>query len=112
MDAKTLFNEKLPAALTKDPSRARDLDAIYLFKVTGERGGTWTVDCKAEAPKVVEGEEGAPECTIEIADEDFEAMLKDPQMAMQLFFQGKIKITGDPVLATKLGNLFGMGQGG
>jgi putative sterol carrier protein len=112
MDAKTLFNEKMPAALAKDPGRARELDATYLFKVTGERGGTWTVDCKAETPKVVEGEEGAPECTIELADEDFEAMLKDPQMAMQLFFQGKIKITGDPVLATKLGNLFGLGQGG
>lgn len=112
MDAKTLFNEKMPAALAKDPARAKDLDAVYLFKVTGERGGIWTVDCKAETPTVVEGEGAAPECTIELADEDFEAMLKDPQMAMQLFFQGKIKITGDPVLATKLGNLFGMGQGG
>lgn len=111
MDAKTLFNDKMPKALEKDPSRAKELDAVYLFKVTGDRGGTWTVDCKADSPSVAEGEQGTADCTIELLDEDFESMLADPQMAMQLFFQGKIKITGDPVLATKLGNLFGMGQG-
>jgi len=111
MDAKTMFDEKMPKALAKDPEKAKELNAIYLFKVTGDRGGTWTVDCKGDPPKVVAGEEGTAECSIELTDEDFEAMIKDPQMGMQLFFQGKIKITGDPVLATKLGNLFGIGAG-
>ena len=110
MDARTLFNDKMPRAMDQDPSRARELDAVYLFKVTGDRGGTWTVDCKSASPSVAEGEQEA-DCTIELADEDFESRLADPQIGMQLFFQGKIKITGDPVLATKLGNLFGLGQG-
>jgi putative sterol carrier protein len=109
MDAKTMFEEKMPEAFTKHPEKVEDLDAIYLFKITGDRGGTWTVDCKTKPPKVAEGEDGAPDCSIELTDEDFELMVKDPMQAMQLFFQGKIKITGDPVLATKLGNLFGFG---
>jgi putative sterol carrier protein len=99
----------MPEAFTKNPEKVEDLDAIYLFKITGDRGGTWTVDCKAKPPKVAPGEDGAPDCTIELTDDDFELMVKDPMQAMQLFFQGKIKITGDPVLATKLGNLFGFG---
>lgn len=112
MDAKTLFDEKLPQVFEKTPAQAKELDCVYLFKVTGDDGGTWTVDCKSEPPTVAKGEEGEADCTIELTDEDFETMTSDPQMAMQLFFQGKIRITGDPVLATKLGNLLGMGGGG
>lgn len=109
MDAKTLFNEKLPKSLAKNPDRAKELDAIYQFKVLGDGGGTWTLDCKSDVPTCTEGESGEPECTIELSSEDFEEMLKDPQLAMQLFFQGKIKISGDPMLATKLQAIFSLG---
>lgn len=110
MDAKTLFNEKLPKSLEKNPDRAKELDAIYQFKVLGGGGGTWTLDCKSDSPSCTEGESGEPECTIELSSEDFAEMLKDPQLAMQLFFQGKIKISGDPMLATKLQTIFGLGD--
>jgi hypothetical protein len=33
-------------------------------------------------------------------------MLTNPAMGMQLYFQGKLKVTGDPMLATKLQKLF------
>ena len=39
---------------------------------------------------------------VEITHEDFKTMLSNPVLGMQLFFQGKLKITGDPMLATKL----------
>jgi putative sterol carrier protein len=110
MDAKTIFGEKMPAALTKTPEKFKEVDAIYLFKVTGDRGGTWTMDLKADPPQVLEGEQGTADCTIELSDEDFETMISEPPMAMQLFFQGKIKISGDPVLATKLQLVLGVGQ--
>ena len=111
MDAKTLFDEKLPRSFEKNPERAKTLDAIYLFKITGERGGSWTVNLKGE-PKVTPGEATPPECTIEITDEDFEALTSDAtgQLGIQLFFQGKIKISGDPVLATKLQTIFSLGK--
>ena len=109
MDAKTIFDEKMPKAFTSNPDKVKDLNAVYLFKITGDRGGTWTVDCKSDPPTVAAGENGGADCTIEVSDADFEVMVTDPAQAMQLFFQGKIKVTGDPVLATKLGNLFGLG---
>ncbi len=110
MDAKSLFNEKLPKSLEKNPDRAKELDAVYLFKVSGDDGGTWTLDCKADPPTCTEGESTEPECTIEVTGEDFTEMMKDPALAMQLFFQGKIKIGGDPMLATKLQTIFGLGD--
>ncbi len=33
-------------------------------------------------------------------------MLSDPQAGMQLYFQGKLKVSGDPMLATKLQQFF------
>ena len=109
MDAKTFFTDKLPNIITSAPDKARELDAIYLFKVTGAAGGTWTVDAKTESPGVTEGDAGNAECTLEMEDSDFEAGLKDAQIFMQLYFQGKLKVSGNPMLATKLQQLFTMG---
>jgi len=109
MDAKTLFDEKLPAILTKAPDKAREIDAIYVFNITGDNGGMWTVDLKSDPPFVKQGDEGTSECTIEVSDEDFSSILKDPQQGMQLFFQGKLKVTGNPMLATKIQEVFKLG---
>lgn len=108
MDAKTLFNEQLPKLLETSPEKAKELDAIYLFTVSGANGGTWTVDLKANPPSCKEGNGGNAECTIEVSDEDLSAMMKDPQVGMQLYFQGKLKVSGNPMLATKLQQLFSM----
>jgi hypothetical protein len=37
---------------------------------------------------------------------DFEAMMDNFQLAMQFYFQGKLKVSGDPMLATKLQSVF------
>ena len=36
-------------------------------------------------------------------------LLANPNAGMQLYFQGKLKVTGDPMLATKLQKLFSLG---
>lgn len=111
MDPQTLFNEKLPATLQTMPDKAKEIGAIYQFKISGEGGGEWTVDLAGTPPSCVAGnpEGKVPQCTIEITSEDFKAMLANPALGMQLFFTGKLKVTGDPMLATKLQKLFQMG---
>jgi len=79
---------------------------VYCFKVTGEGGGEWTVDCTADPPACTRGDTGKAQCTIEVAADDFKTMLSDPNAGMQLYFQGKLRVTGDPMLATKLQKLF------
>jgi putative sterol carrier protein len=101
MDAKTLFGERIPRVLEQSPDKAKELDAVYLMKISGEHGGTWTVDLKSEHPTVSEGESGDIDCVVEITDTDFEALLADSSAGMQMFMEGKIQIS-NPMLATKL----------
>ena len=108
-NAQELFNVQVPEALSKFPDKAREIGAVYLFKIAGDGGGTWTVDLTANPPGVTQGDKGNAQCTIEVAHSDFKEMLKNPALGMQLYFQGKLRVTGDPMLATKLQKLFSMG---
>lgn len=105
-DAQELFNEMIPKALASFPDKAREVDAIYCFKITGDAGGTWSVDLTADPPTCVAEEIESAQCTIETSEEDFKTMLSDPQAGMQLYFQGKLKVVGDPMLATRLQQFF------
>ena len=72
-------------------------------------GGTWTVDLVSSPPTCQRGEHGSPQCTIEASDADFRGMVDGGmQAAMSLFFSGKLKVSGDPILATKLSKLLQM----
>ena len=108
-NASELFNDQVPKAIEKNPDKAKEIGAVYLFKITGADAGTWTVDLAAATPSCTKGDKGNAQCTIEVAHSDFKEMLKNPALGMQLYFQGKLRVTGDPMLATKLQKLFSMG---
>lgn len=105
-DAKELFDDRVPGALSSHPEEARQVDAIYCFKISGDGGGNWTVDLTADPPSVEAGDSGAAQCTIEVSHEDFKSMLSDPLAGMQLYFKGKLRVTGAPELAAKLNQFF------
>ena len=106
---KAFFDQKVPAVLSMSPEKAKDVAAIYLFKISGADGGTWTADLVSTPPTCVAGEHGTPQCTIECSDEDLRTMIDGGmQAAMNLFFSGKLKVSGDPSLATRLTKLLQM----
>lgn len=105
-DAKTSFTQDIPKSIESDVDKARAVDAVFLFKVNGEGGGVWTVNMK-DTPGVIEGDSGNAECTIELSTDDWKAMTDKPGSAMQFFMQGKIKVTGNALLATKLQSVIG-----
>ncbi len=105
-DAKTSFEQTIPERIAADPEKAKAIGGVFLFKVTGAAGGTWTVDLKND-PKVTEGASGDPDCTIELTDEDWTQISDNPNAAMQLYFQGKLKVSGNAMLATKLQQILG-----
>lgn len=102
--ASELFDTLLPAALAKAPDKAREVGAIYVFKIGGE--GEWTVDLKSETPSITKGVTPGAQCTIEVQGSDFMSMLSNPALGMQLFMTGKLRVAGDPMLAMKLQKLF------
>ena len=110
---KEFFDKRIPEVLSKHPEKAKEVAAVYLFKISGPDGGTWTADLKSTPPTCVAGAAGTPQCTIEAADADFRTMIDGGMpIAMQLFFSGKLKVQGDPNLATKLSKVLQMTAGG
>ncbi|MGE0548610.1 MAG: SCP2 sterol-binding domain-containing protein [Kofleriaceae bacterium] len=109
-DAHDLFDNLVPEGLKQYPDKARELNAAYCFKITGDGGGEWTIDCTANPPTCTAGDTGKAQCTIEVSNEDFNTMLKDPNAAMQLYFQGKFRVTGDLMQAMKLQQLFDLAK--
>jgi len=107
-DAVELFEVRIPRALAADPERASEVDAVYCFKISGPNGGEWTVDLTSEPPRVISGDAGGAQYTVEIGSEDFGTMLGSPQLGMELYFQGKLKVSGDPLLASKLEEFFAL----
>jgi putative sterol carrier protein len=107
-NASELFDVQMPESIAKAPDKAREVGAIYVFKITGDGGGEWTVDLKSATPSIVKGVQPGANCTIEVANSDFMDMLANPNKGMQLFMQGKLKVTGDPMLAMKLQKLFSL----
>jgi putative sterol carrier protein len=105
-NAQELFDNLVPEGLKQYPDKARELNAIYCFKITGDGGGEWTVDCAAATPSCTRGDSGKAQCIVTVAHEDFKTMFNDPNAGMQLYFQGKLQVTGDPMLAMKLQQLF------
>lgn len=105
-DAKTDFEQNIPRKISADPEKAKTVGAIYLFKIAGDDGGTWTVNLKDD-PGVKEGDQGNAECTLEMSADDWKSISENPQAAMQLYFQGKLKVSGNAMLATKLQQILG-----
>ncbi len=109
-DAQELFNVMIPEGLKRYPDKAREVNAIYGFKISGEGGGDWTVDLVANPPTCTAGDTGNAQCVISVTHEDFQTMLTDPQAGMQLYFQGKLQVSGDPMLAMKLQQLIDLAK--
>lgn len=97
------FEKRVPEALAADPERAKKVSAVYLFKIGGAEGGTWTANLLASPPWCKPGAVGEPQCTIEVSDRDFCAMVDGgTQAAVQCLMAGKLKIAGDPTVIAKL----------
>ncbi len=100
-DAKTSFTQSIPKHIRDDPEKARAVGAVFVFRITGDQGGVWTVNLKDD-PGVLEGDQGNSDCTIEVTNEVWRQLTEKPASAMQLFMDGKLKVTGNAMLALKL----------
>lgn len=105
-NAKTILESEIPALLARKPEIRKEIDAVIHFLVSGEGGGTWTVDLTKASDWVAEGAHGTPKMTISVSHDDFVKIRKrelNPQMAA---LQGKLKFKPlDMGLAMKLGKL-------
>lgn len=109
VDIKDLFDNKIPAALDKNKDAAKEIGAKYQFNITGDGGGEWFIDLTPSGPAAQAGNPGGADCTLTISADDFQKLHENPDAnGMTLFFGGKLKVTGNQMLAMKLKKLFAL----
>jgi len=107
MTPKQIFEEKIAGQIKADPAKAKALNAIYQFDISGPNGGTWNVSLKGDNPGVAAGPATSPGCTITMSDKDFVDLVSGKLQGQTAFMSGKLKIKGDMSLAMKLQQVIG-----
>ncbi|MCB0047539.1 MAG: LLM class F420-dependent oxidoreductase [Caldilineaceae bacterium] len=98
---------RMTARVAENPNLVKRVNALFQFHISGDTGGDWIVDLKHAPGDVRSGVIDAADCTIRMTDADFVELASGRLNPMAAFAQGKVKIDGNPMLATKLQGLFG-----
>uniref|UniRef100_A0A2K6F2R7 Hydroxysteroid dehydrogenase like 2 n=1 Tax=Propithecus coquereli TaxID=379532 RepID=A0A2K6F2R7_PROCO len=80
--------------------------AIYLFELSGEDGGTWFLDLKSKGGNAGHGEPSdRADVVMSMSTDDFVKMFSGKLKPTMAFMSGKLKIKGNMALAIKLEKL-------
>lgn len=85
---------------------AGNLNATYVFDISGSDGGKWTLDISNGKCELKSGVAGSPSVTISISDQDWLAIQKGKLNSQMAFMMGKLRVAGDMGLAMKLQSMF------
>lgn len=89
-----------------DPTLVQRVNAVYQFNVLGDDGGTWVVDLKNGAGDVWAGQHEDADCIISMNRDVFLALATGKINPLNAFMQGRIRVQGDIMMATRLQSLF------
>ncbi|MEW6348631.1 MAG: SCP2 sterol-binding domain-containing protein [Thermodesulfobacteriota bacterium] len=89
-----------------NPDAAGSLDAVFQFDISGDQSGQWYLTVKDQACKIDEGTHTGPSVTLSMGGSDFVDMMTGKLSGQAAFFSGKLRISGDLMLAQKLEGLF------
>jgi 3-hydroxyacyl-CoA dehydrogenase/3a,7a,12a-trihydroxy-5b-cholest-24-enoyl-CoA hydratase len=86
------------------------VNAVYQWNITGADGkvaSTWTTDLKTGAGNIYSGAaKSKADCTLTLGEDTLEGLVNNTLDSMKAFMGGKLKITGNVMLAQKLQALF------
>ena len=102
-DVKEVFS-MMPGAF--NAAAAQGLDAIFQLDITGEGGGTWNLVIKDGACQINEGSHESPNVTLTMSAETWLGIVNRELNGMQAFLSGKLKASGDIMLAQRIQQLF------
>ncbi|XP_038210998.1 peroxisomal multifunctional enzyme type 2 [Zerene cesonia] len=104
---------KVQEEIKANPDKAKSVGAIFLYKITrnGKLVKQWTMNLKSDIG-VYEGEPktGKADTTLTVSDDDFVEIASGQLSPQNAFLKGKIKISGNLMLAQKLGPLLKTGS--
>jgi putative sterol carrier protein len=85
---------------------AKGINATFQFEITGEGGGSWNATVKDGACQVAEGKHSAPTVTLTMASDTWLGIVNKQVNPIQAFMGGKLKLTGNMMLAQKITDIF------
>ncbi|CAG5125521.1 unnamed protein product [Candidula unifasciata] len=105
--------KQMAATVKATPGLAAKINAVFLWNITKNEApaAQWVVDMKTtKQGEIYQGQprSGKADCTLTLSDENFVDLVSgklDPQKA---FLGGKLKISGNIVLAQKLSSIFSL----
>ncbi|MCZ7545261.1 MAG: SCP2 sterol-binding domain-containing protein [Anaerolineae bacterium] len=103
MTPKQIF-EEMPSRFL--PEKAKGVNAVIQFDITGDDGGQWYLTVGDGAAATAEGVAENPKTTVTMAASDFTDLITGTANSMQLFMTGKIKLQGDLLIANAMLNWF------
>ncbi|MEM7436050.1 MAG: SCP2 sterol-binding domain-containing protein [Myxococcota bacterium] len=107
------FFQAFEQAAEEHPETATQPNAVFRFVLSGDEGGTWTLDLrKGTASGFVSPGGGPPEdASIYVDSDDWVALTTGRMNPMRAFMSGRIRVDGDLKLAVNLPNVVGMVDG-
>jgi len=96
--------EQMPSVF--NPAAAAGLNKTFQWNITGDEAGVWAFKINNGQGEVIPGGVEKPDVTFTISDKDWFAITEGKLDGMNAFMTGKLKVSGDMMLAMKLQNLF------
>jgi 3-hydroxyacyl-CoA dehydrogenase/3a,7a,12a-trihydroxy-5b-cholest-24-enoyl-CoA hydratase len=112
LKSSVIFQE-MAAKVGSSPDLVAKINAVYQWNITkdGAQAASWVVDLKNhKLGKVYEGQPQSvkPDCTITLSDESFVDLVLGKLEPQKAFLNGKLKLSGNILLAQKLGSIFSL----
>ena len=96
--------EQMPSVF--NPAAAAGMNKTFQWNITGDEAGVWDFKINNGQGEVIPGGVEKPDVTFTISDKDWLAITEGKLDGMNAFMTGKLKVSGDMMLAMKLQNLF------
>jgi putative sterol carrier protein len=96
--------EKMPVVFNS--AAAAGLNAVFQFNLSGAEGGEWFAEIKDNTCTVGQGVHASPSVSLSLADVDWLAICNKQLDGMSAFMSGKLKATGNIMLAQRIASLF------
>jgi putative sterol carrier protein len=91
-------------------SAAAGMDKTFQWNISGDEAGVWALRIVNQTCELIEGGVEKPSITLSMLDKDWIAIAEGKLDAMNAFMGGKVKVSGDMMLAMRLQQLFPTGR--